>query len=351
MQKRIHGKITLQDIADRLHLSRTTISLALRDHSRISKQTKQQVHRIARRLGYQPDQVARALVTGHSNLIAVVAPDTGDHYYAEVFRGIEEAAHIAGYHVLLANTSYEPLEEEARIRDLLHLKIAGIIAAPAFADEKAALSPFWRNLKRNKFPLVLVNRELDPPPFHQVTIDNAGGIRIAMEQLAKLGHRRVAYITGMPEVIPIQQRFQAFRRLRPKFGFDLAPDLIEKSEHSLRGGYESCARLWDRLARKPTAILCFSDAPSIGVMRFLGERNIQVPEQVSVLGFDGTDTSEFSRISLSTVGTPMYEMGKQAFATLEEAVANPSKPIRTIVLPVNLILRESVASPNLRPAS
>jgi DNA-binding LacI/PurR family transcriptional regulator len=352
MQKKKGGKpfaegspVTLQHIGNKLGLSRTTISLALRNHPRISVATRKKVAAAARRLGYEPDQVARALATGRSNLIGVVVPNTADHVYAEVFRGIEDAAQSAGYHVLLSNGSYDADQTAGRVRDMMRLKIAGIITAPPFLLDSSPLPPFWKEIKRMKFPLVMLNRELNPPQFHQVTIDNKGGIRLAMEFLASLGHRRVAYITGSVDVIPIRQRYEAFREFSAKYNFETDAQLVEHCELSAQGGYDGCAKLWSRLKKKPTAIMVFSDAPSLGVMRFLGEKQLRIPQDISVLGFDGTDTSEFSQISLSTIATPMFEMGRQAFRLLEEEMDRPQSRPRSIVLPVQLMIRESVSRP------
>ena len=344
-----NGTVTLQHIGDKLGLSRTTISLALRNHPRISAATKKKIMATANKLGYRPDQVARALATGRSNLIGVVVPNIADHVYAEVFRGIEESAQSAGYHVLLSNGSYHAENTAERLSDMIRLKIAGVIAAPPFQSESLPPASLWKEIKKSGFPFVLLNRELDPPVFHQVTIDNKGGIRLAMETLASLGHKRVAYITGSVDIIPIRQRYKAFREFSPRYGFDIDDQLIEQCELSAQGGYESCARLWSRLKRKPTAIMVFSDTPAQGVMRFFHQHDIRVPEAVSVLGFDGTDSSEFSQISLSTVATPLYEMGKQAFHLLEQEMEGPLPQPRSILLPVQLIVRESVSRLGSKP--
>jgi LacI family transcriptional regulator len=337
--------VTLQHIGEKLGLSRTTISLALRDHSRISAETKKRVMATAKRLGYEPDQVARALATGRSNLVGVVVPNTADHVYAEVFRGIEDAAQAANYHVLLSNGSYDGGHTAGRVREMMKLKVAGVIAAPPFESSSSPIPVFWKEMKRSGFPIVMLNRELAPPVFHQVTIDNKGGIRLALEALKSLGHKRVAYITGSVDMIPIRQRLDAFREFSTQYGFDKDAQLIESSELSAQGGYESCARLWGRLKKKPTAIMVFSDAPSLGVMRYLNEHRIRIPDHVSVLGFDGTDSSEFSQTSLSTVATPLYEMGRQAFHLLKDEIDRHQSQPQSIVLPVRLIMRESVTSP------
>ena len=122
------------------------------------------------------------------------------------------------------------------------LRVEGIIAAPPFMSEKPKLPGFWMGLQEKKFHVVLVNRQLDPPIFHQVAADYAAGVRMAVEALASLGHSRVAYISGEPLMIPIQQRLAAFHREARKVRFDNDPQLLAHSQLTSAGGYEACKR-------------------------------------------------------------------------------------------------------------
>ena len=335
-------RIRLQDIADRLSLSRTTISLALRGSPRISESTKRKVCTLARQMGYEPDRVARSLATGHTNLIGVMVPNSTNPYYADIIRGIEDAARAADYSVVLANGSYDTQLEENRMKEMMRLRVAGIIAAPAFVSARPRLNSLWREIRRTNFPLVLVNRRLIPPIFHQVSADIIAGMRIAIATLASLGHHRVAYIHGTPATLPGRQRLTAFRRFARQFGFDRDRSLIEIAGLGAHGGYEACKGLWSRLTPKPSAIMTLSDAEAFGVLRFLREQKVHVPENVSVMGFDGFEAAEFSWVSLSTINTPMHEIGKHAVELLTEAIKNASSHPQNIILPVSLKLRESV---------
>ncbi len=334
-------QITLQDIADRLHVSRTTVSLALRNHPRISEHTKIKIFTFAKRIGYEPDRVARSLATGHSSLIGVMVPDSTIVYYSEVIRGIEEAANAAGYGVVLANGSYDLDVEAKRVKEMMQLRVAGIIAAPAFRSEKPRLNEFWNGLRQSNFPLVLLNRQLRPAIFHQVTADNVMGMRMAVEAIAALGHRRVAYLYGKRRTVPANQRLAAFRRYARKYHFDNDRTLLVACEIGPRGGYRTCQQLWSRVKKKPTAIMTLSDAEAFGVLRFLQENGVPVPRDVSVMGFDGFELADYCAITLSTVVTPMHAIGKQAVDTLIHIINKTFSP-QNIVLPVKLMLRESV---------
>lgn len=334
-------KTTLQDIADRLRVSRTTVSLALRDHPRISGPTKSKIFSLAKRMGYEPDRVARSLATGHSSLIGVMVPDSTNVYYSEVIRGIEEAANLAGYSVVLANGSYDLAVEARRIQEMIQLRVAGVIAAPAFRTEKPKLNEFWNGLRSSNFPLVLLNRQLRPAIFHQVSADNLTGMQLAVEAVASLGHRRVAYLYGKRRTVPANQRLAAFRSYARQHHFDGDRALLVPCDIGPRGGYEACREIWSRVKRKPTAIMTLSDAEAFGVLRFLKERGLQVPQDVSVMGFDGFELADYATTTLSTVATPMHEIGMQAVEILIHVLNKTFSP-QSVILPVKLMLRESV---------
>lgn len=338
----VKKKVTIRDIAHQLDLSAMTVSLALRDHPRISAPTKERVRAAMKELNYEPNQVARALATGKSNLIGVIVPNSSDPYYAEVIRAIEDAARAAGYHVLLANGSYEMESYSERVKDMIALHMRGIIAAPPFISEKPKLPPFWQDLLHSDFDVVLINRQLKPPIFHQVAADYKDGVRMVVEKLAELGHCRVAYISGQPAMLPIRQRLAAFKRCAKKCGLEEDPKLFEIAELSFAGGYEAGQRLWESLQEKPTAIVTFSDVVAVGLLRWLDVSGIAVPAEVSVASFDGTVISEFTHRTLSTVYTPMYEIGRQAFDLLLGAMAGKYQQPQSVILPVNLKLRESI---------
>jgi LacI family transcriptional regulator len=333
---------TLRDIGRQLGLSAMTVSLVLRDSPRISAATKQRVRAALRGMNFVPNQLARALATGHSNLIGVIVPNSSDPYYAEVIRAIEDAASAVHYHVLLGNGSYRMETYSARVRDLQRLQMKGIIAAPPFTSERPRLPKFWQDLQQSDFQVVLVNRQLDPPIFHQVAADYMAGVMMLARALAERGHRRVAYISGHPAALPFRQRLETFRRSVAELGFDADDRLVEIGELTGAGGYEACRRLWAANRRKPTAIVASHEIAALGVLRYLDERSVDVPGQVSVGSFDGTPFADFTHRSLTTVATPRYEIGKQAFRTLHDAMRGHLSEPRSVILPVELRIRESL---------
>lgn len=335
-------KVTIRDIAKRLGLSAMTVSLALRDSARISEATKERVRAAMKELRYEPNQVARALATGASNLIGVIVPNSSDPYYAEVIRAIEDATSAASYHVLLGNGSYKMEQYAARARNMLALHVGGLITAPPFTSERPKLPPFWQELKETNFPVVLINRQLNPPLFHQVAADYVAGVQFVVEALAARGHRRVAYVSGRPAMLPIRQRLAAFKCCARRQGWADDASLFEESELTFAGGYEAGRRLWAANRRKPTAVVAFSDVVAVGLLRFFAQAGVAVPDEVSIAGFDGTEVGEFAHTSLTTVYTPMYDIGRHAFNLLVAAREGRLHGPQSVILPVELKLRESV---------
>jgi DNA-binding LacI/PurR family transcriptional regulator len=318
--------------------------LVISDHPRISKETKARVWACIREIGYRPDPVARALVTGQSNLIGLVVPDTSNPFFADIFRGAEHAARDKGYHILLNNGSYRLDMEEKRVRELLDLKVAGLIVSPPFAHASQIRRSMWARLRERRFPLVLLNRDVESGIFHQISPDNVEGVRLSTKLLAALGHQRVAYISGTPEILPVRQRLVAYQESAVEYGFDHDPKLIERSPFTAIGGYEACQRLWRKCRRKPTAIMALTDTVAAGALKFLSQRGVKVPDDVSLMGFDGTPQSEFSLISITTIETPLYDMGRKAVEMLDEAIKNPAGTPQSLTMPVRLIQRESTGA-------
>jgi DNA-binding LacI/PurR family transcriptional regulator len=163
-----------------------------------------------------------------------------------------------------------------------------------------------------------------------------------VETLASLGHRRVAYIYCEPAFLPIRQRLTALRRFSKKQCLESEEALFERGPLSAAGGYEACRRLWTSIKKKPSALVAFSDTVAVGALRFLHEQNLHIPADVSVIGFDGIAIGNFTCVSLSTISTPMYEIGKQAFELLVSSMYKNSGLPQSMILPVRLVLRESV---------
>lgn len=338
--------MTLGDVAMELGISRTTVSLVISNNPRISKATSKKVWKCIRAMGYQPDLVARSLATGKSNMIGVMVPDSSNPFFAEIFRGAENAARRYGWHLMLNNGSFDLKLEEDRIRDLLGLKIGGLVACPAFVDNEDSRKGIWKELRQQGPPVVLLNRQVFPQVFHQVSLDNADGIRQVISYLARLGHRRIGVIAPDAVILPVRQRMDEVTGQLANFGLSLPSDLIARGPVSPGGGYEAARALWKAVRRKPTAVFALTDTMALGALRFFVESGVKVPGQVSLLGMDGTPYARHSLVPISSVEAPLVDLGRMAVEILHQVIEQGDPPqVYNTLLPMRLVERASSGPP------
>lgn len=356
MQKRVRNgqtgpvnkkrKMTLGDVATKLGVSRTTVSLVISKHPRISKATSKKVWKCIKELGYQPDLVARSLATGRSNLIGLIVPDSSNPFFAEIFRGAEDAARQYGWHLMLNNGSFDLKVEEDRIRDLLGLKIGGLLACPAFVSSEDSRQGIWEELRQQGLPVVLLNRQVFPQIFHQIAVDNTDGIRQAIAYLVGLGHRRIGVIKPDTEILPVHQRMDEVRRQMAGFQLELPQEWIAGGPVSLAGGHDAARILWQATGKKPTAVFALTDTMALGALRYFTESGLKVPEQVSLLGMDGTPYAQYSLIPISSVETSLFDLGRMSVEMLHKVIEQDDSPqLYSTIMPMRLIERASSGPP------
>jgi len=333
--------IRLEDIAQRLGISVTTVSLALKGHPRITEKRREQVLRVARSMGYRPNLLARALATGRAGIVGLIVSDNTDPFYAELIRAVEERAAEAAMSVILCNTSRNPQREGAAVRMLLSRKVDGIILSPVETpggrDEE---DRYLRALAREGFPLVIITRSVRDPDFHAVSVDNVGLARRAVEYLLSRGHRRIGYLGSEVRTHPDGERLRGYREALREAGVSFHPGLVERCAPSLAGGYEGARRFLSR-AERPTALFAFNDVIALGALRALRDGGVSVPGKMSVLGCDDIEAARYSAVSLSTMRIPKFEMGARAAGIILDSMRTPAAERHHVVLEAELVERES----------
>jgi DNA-binding LacI/PurR family transcriptional regulator len=337
--------IRLEDIAQRLGISVTTVSLALKGHPRITEKRREQVLRVARSMGYRPNLLARALATGRAGIVGLIVSDNTDPFYAELIRAVEEHVAEAAMSVILCNTSRDPNREGAAVRMLLSRKVDGIILSPVQTpggedDEDRYL----RALAREGFPLVIITRSVRDPDFHAVSVDNVGLGRRAVEYLLGRGHRRIGYLGSEVRTHPDGERIRGYRDALREANVSFHPGLVERCAPSMEGGYLGTRRMLSR-GERPTAIFAFNDVIALGALRALRDKGVNVPGDMSVLGCDDIEAAPYSAVSLSTMRIPKYEMGARAADIILNSMRTPTTDRHQVVLEATLVERESTGDP------
>lgn len=328
---------TIKDVAALAGISYTTVSHVLNKTRPVSEQVRLKVEAAIAELDYVPSAVARSLKARSTATIGLLVPNSVNPYFAELARGIEDACERNGYCVILCNSDDNPQKQRSYLRVLLEKRIDGLIVASVGED-----SDLQGSLASVRTPMVIVDRALEGVEADLVSIDHEQGAYLATRHLLELGHRDIACIGGPASTNTAQLRLAGFQRALAEAGVSVADDHIVNSDFTSLGGYGAAAQLLD--GARPTAIFAGNDMIGIGVLRAAAERNICVPGELSVIGFDDIQLSRYVFPALTTVGQSIRELGESAAALLLSRIAQPLRgaPEQRIVAP-KIVLRESTA--------
>ncbi len=334
------GPATLRDVARVAGVHPGTVSRALNPQTRglVNERTARRVLDAAQELGYRPNPIARGLRTNRSNTIGVLVPDLMNPLFAAVVRGIEDGLREAGYTPLIANTDNDAERERVAYEAMSARQVDGFIAATARRDHWLLADQVRAGVK-----VVLVNRRVDSDALPAVTGDDHEGIRLAVEHLAGLGHRRIAHLAGSQALYTGWTRHQGFLDAMESRGLELDPDLIVFSEaFTEREGARCCAELLAR-RRDFTAIVAGNDLLALGCYDALERHGLRCPDDVSVVGYNDMPFVDRFRPPLTTVRVPHYELGATAAELMLEQLRVADAPPRQLLLAPELVVRGSTA--------
>jgi LacI family transcriptional regulator len=333
---------TLRDVAQLAGVHPATASRALNPQTRplVNADTARKVLRAAESLGYQPNPIARSLKTARSATVGLVIPDLTNPLFPPIVRGIEDVLSPAGYNAWIVNTDNDPKREEAQIESLRSRQVEGLIVATARREH-----PLLVKLHQQGVRMVLVNRRVEELELPAVTPDDAVGIELAVAHLAALGHRRIAHLAGPQNTSTGVVRARAFRHSVRDHGLDDDPGLVAESAYwSEAEGAAALRRLLDSGAEF-SAIVCGNDLEALGCYDVFAERGLRCPQDVSVVGFNGMPFLDKMWPPLTTVSIPHYELGFEAARLLLDAIDEPGRRARSVLLPPSLVVRQSTAPP------
>jgi DNA-binding LacI/PurR family transcriptional regulator len=340
-------KATLREIAEEAGVNVSTASRALTGAYGVRKETREKVLAAAQRLGYRPNLMARGLVTGRSQTIGVLVSDIRNPYFAEIARGAEDAAFAASFDVILCNSDLNPDKQIRYVRSLLEKNVAGIL----MNSVSALTAEQCEELTNCGIPVALLNKPKGKHAFSTVLGDNYHGGRQAGEYLIGMGHRNMAHLTGHRGHGNFADRCRGFLDAAEQVA-DLARPVLMRGDHNYRGGYEMAGKLF---AQHPevTAIFAANDVIAYGVVQAAAEAGKQIPQDISLIGFDNLEFSALIHPPLTTIHQPKYEIGQAAVEILLRQVRanNPRFPEQQ-VFGVTLVERQSCCKrfPN-RPES
>ena len=330
----------IREIARRAKVSTATVSRAINRIPTVDPHLAKRVWKVVDELGYYPNTQARALVSGRSRIFGLIVSEITNPFFPEIVQTFENLAVEHNYEILLTSTVHDPKRMELSVRRMIERRVDGV-AILTFGMEDSLLE----HLRIRKVPLVFVDVGPDMPGVCKIKVNYQNGIRQAVQHLAALRHTRIAFVSGPPHLKSAVARRKAFIASMEEIGLAVTPEQIVVGDHTMEGGMRALVLLNGR--RRTTAVLCSNDMSAIGLMREAYDQGINVPRDLSVVGFDDIRLSEFMIPPLTTVQMSQTELARIAFkALLHEAEReSPSQGRSEYELSTHLVLRRSTALP------
>ena len=339
--------VRLKDIAVRASVSVMTVSKALRDEPDVSVATKGRIKTLAQQMGYVPDSSAQGLRTRTTKLLGVLIPSSTDLAVARMMLSLEERSHDLGYDLLIMHTLNSVEREEYCIRRMLARLVDGMFISPVYRIEPEAR--IYKELVAQQARVVLLGPSAPfCNQFPSAQVDDLVASFAATQHLIKLGHQRIAFLSGPTAAPWAQARFEGYRRALREAGMEVDDSLVFQAGSTTEDGVKAASQMLDEKC-DATAVQAVNDFVAIGYADTVLNQGVRIPQDVSVVGFGNTITSEYFRVPMTTVRQPKYRLGLAAVEMMLQLLR--SQRAETKRLPAELIIRASSAAPGGPAAS
>ncbi len=314
-------------------MSVASVSRVVNETGLVREETRLRIRRAIEKLRYAPHGAARALITRKTHTLGVLLPDLFGEFFSELIRGIDVASRRSGYHLLVSGSHEDRIETQELLR-AIRGRVDGIIA---FSPELDA-GEFEKNLPAG-FPVVLLNAAVRKSGYSSIRVDNYGGAFALVRHLTRLGHRRIAFVTGPEGNHDASERLRGYRDALDRHAgiraLEIPGDFREEA------GYRAAARIL-HAKPAPTAVFAANDAMAIGLLCAFRERRVRVPEDMALAGFDDIPIARFITPPLTTVRVPIADLGSRATARLVHALeGSDGRKGRQEILATRLVVRSS----------
>lgn len=335
--RKMDSKVTIKQIAQMANVDVSTVSRALSGSNRVKYETRQEILEIAEKLNYRPNSLARSLVNGKTQSIGVVLPEISNSFYAGVISSLEKVMVAAGYSILLGLSHYDSDIENSCLELFDAKMVDGIVIFSGISER------LWTEdcNKRLRAPVVMLDYGADESRADIVASDHIAGVRLGVEYLVGLGHKRIAFVT---DDVTTNERLEAFVDSTCRHGLNVSDYIIRSEIKYELGGYETVQRLFSG-ENPPTAVFCANDYIGIGVMKGLFERGLRIPEDVSVMGFDDSTLMNYLQCPLTTIRQHKHRLGEEAgkllLKRMLEIERGEKTPYTRITIQPELVVRSS----------
>lgn len=330
---------SIKDVAAHAGVSVGTVSNVLNRPERVAEETRARVQTAIRALGFVRNEPARQLRAGRSRTIGLLVLDAANPFFADVSRGAEEAAALAGLAVILCNSGQDAAKETSYLNLMAEQRVQGLLLTPVDADPIRLARLVERGM-----PVVLLDRRAEGDSMCSVSVDDVSGGELALTHLLEIGHERVAFVGGPTTIAQVKDRRAGARNALTRAGRD--PDslvCIDTASMTVAAGREAGERLGGLPAsRRPTAVFCANDLLALGLLQELIRQGLDVPNDVAIVGYDDIEFAGAAAVPLTSVRQPRHLLGKAAAELLLEETQNPAGHVhRQIEFEPDLVVRAS----------
>ncbi|CAK7085078.1 LacI family DNA-binding transcriptional regulator [Tissierella sp.] len=321
--------MTIKRIAELANVSSATVSKIINGKDKhISEATRQKVLAIIEREGYIPNGIAKSLKMKRTKTIGIIMPDVMNLFFSEVARGAEDAAEREGYSVILCNSDNKQSKEERYIQILQEKMVDGIILT-------ASESSISKSLDRCNTPMVLVDRDIaSDKKVGRIVVDNEEGAYNATNFLIKKGCKNIGFISADSKTKLSAERLRGYEKALIDNGLKIDKEKIFLQNYTIESGYQGTMALL--MQTEIDGVYCGNDLIAIGAIKALKEKNIKIPEEVKIIGFDDISISQYIDPPLTTIKQPIYQMGEEAvemlISMIEEKSIKMTKVLETILV-------------------
>lgn len=334
--------VTIQDIADKLGLSKSTVSRALKDHPDISDKTKKAVQDLASALDYQPNTLALNLRQKRSNTIGIIVPELVHYFFSTVISGVEDIAHSMGYNVVITQSNESNEREVTNTQTLYSSRVDGLLISVASNTHNI---DHLKSLYQKNVPIVFYDRASEELPVSKVLIDDYRGGFIATEHLIQQGCKRIAHLLGPPNLLISQQRASGYKAALQKYNLPILDELIVECQGAtIEDGLQPTSQVLLKLEELPDGIFASNDITAIGAMKAVQKVGLKIPDDVAIIGFSDWQLAAFTEPPLSSISQSGFRIGQRAAELLFKEIEAPEgkRPSpRTEVLAPKLVVRKS----------
>jgi LacI family transcriptional regulator, galactose operon repressor len=339
---------TMKRIAAELGVSVTTVSKVLNEQPDIGPATRARVLAKVEELGYRPNAVARSLSLRRTHTLGVVIPDLMHSFFVEIVSGIESVMSARGYGLLLCSSGEDPTKERSELEMLRARQVDGIVLASAHVSGNTDV---LKQIAALGCALVMIDRDDHPRvKCHRVITDDHQVGRLATEHLLRRGRRAIAHIGG-PAIVHARRRETGYVEVLHEHGIEAKPEWIVRSGFMESDGYHAMRRLLE-IQPPIDAVFAANDPAAIGAMRAIWEAGLRVPGDIAVVGAGDIAYGDLLRVPLTTVSWSREELGRKAAELLLDQIGPaPHGPLRRVVIPPTLVVRESCGGSGINRSS